>query len=68
MDEGIMVIDITLDSLKIGMQEKEFRDLAIKQYKLATSKIFSPEEKAAIRKQYLDALDKFASVGVVRDK
>lgn len=59
IDEGIYLIDITLDSIKAGMAIDEFREMALKEYAKAKRKDLTDEEKAQIRREYLDTLDKF---------
>lgn len=63
---GVFVIDIALDALKEGMSLEEYKEFAKKAYEKATAKIYSEEEKRAIRKQYEDAIDKFIPVGMRR--
>lgn len=63
LDKGIYVIDLTLDSIKVGMQEKEFKEAAEAAYNRASARVYTEAEKVAIRQQYLDALAAFAKFG-----
>ena len=64
IDEGIYHIDVTLDSVKAAMSIEEFRPKALDQYKRAKRKALTDAEKAQIRKDYLDTLDKFTRLGL----
>lgn len=66
-DRGILLVDLTLDSIKIAMSEKQWKDAAKKAYDKATAKVYTEDEKQKIREQYLDALRGFARVGRLRD-
>lgn len=59
IDEGIYLIDVTVDSIQAAMSIPEFRKTALVEYKKAKRKALTDEEKAQIRKEYLDTLDKF---------
>lgn len=63
VDEGILKLDLTIDSIKRGMSIPEFKKAAIDAHKKATARIYSREEKDAIKKQYIDALNKFGAFG-----
>lgn len=63
LDRGIIVMDITIDKLKEALKDPQWKAAAEKAYKLATAKVYTEEEKDAIRKQYLDALAKYATYG-----
>lgn len=67
LDRGILVIDLTLDSIKLALKEDQYRKLAEAAYKKAIAKVYTEGEKDEVRKQYLDALRDFARVGRVRD-
>lgn len=67
LDRGILVIDLTLDSIKLALKEDQYRKLAEVAYKKAIAKVYTEGEKDEVRKQYLDALRDFARVGRVRD-
>lgn len=64
IDQGIYRIDVTLDSVKAAMSIEEFRPTAIAEYKRAKRKALTDAEKAQIRKDYLDTLDKFTRLGL----
>lgn len=59
IDEAIYTIDVTVDSIKAAMSIDEFRETAIKEYVKARRKGLTDAEKAQIRKEYLDTLDRF---------
>lgn len=63
MEETIFRIDLTLDSLREGMKEKEFNKAASEAYARATSKVYDEAKKNEIRKQYLEIISKFGAVG-----
>lgn len=63
MDNGIFVIDVTLDAIKEGITLDEFKDHAKIAYDKATAKVYKEEEKLAIRQEYLDIISKFGAVG-----
>lgn len=62
-EDGVFLIDISLDAIREGMKLDEFKDHATKAYEKATAKIYSEEKKNEIRKEYLDIISKFGSVG-----
>lgn len=66
-DKEILLIDLTAYAIKLGMQEEKFKKLAKAAHDRAIAKVYSEEEKDAIRKQYLDALREFARFGVRND-
>lgn len=63
LDKGILVMDLTISSLKVALSKEEFKDAAKKAYDHATARVYTEEEKVAIRKQYQDIIDRFGSVG-----
>ncbi len=63
VQRGILVIDLGASAIKIGLEEKDYKAAIEKAYKNAIARVYTEEEKVAIRKQYLDALRPFASVG-----
>lgn len=62
MDKVIDAIDIKTDTLKQAMKEPIWRDRATALYNKASSKVYTEEEKDAIRKEYLKALGDYASL------
>lgn len=66
IDQGILAVDLGVMSAKVAMEQKEYEDIAKKAYLKASKKVWDEEEKSKIRKEYLDALDKFAHVGKLR--
>lgn len=63
LDKGIIVLDISLDKIDQAKKDPKWRDAAHKAYANAIRPNLTPEEKDAIRKEYLDALDKYATFG-----
>ena len=59
VDLGILKIDLTIDKLKQALKEVQWRDAALKAYNKATAKVYTDEEKQAIRDEYLKALDNY---------
>lgn len=59
IDVGIYHIDVTLDSIKAAISIEEFRKTALNEYAKARKKGLTDAEKAQIRREYLDTLDKF---------
>lgn len=62
-DKAIIKIDLTLDQLKEAMRDDRWKDEALKYYDEASAKVYTEEEKNAIRKKYMDALAGYASFG-----
>lgn len=63
IDFGIFKIDITINAIQEGMKKSEFKDLAQKAHDSAIKKVYTEQEKDAIRRQYLDILSKFVAFG-----
>lgn len=63
IEEGIFIIDVSLDSYREGRKIKEFEKAADEAYKKATAKIYDEKKKDEIRQQYLDMLSKIVPVG-----
>lgn len=55
METGVYIIDLTLDSIKLGMSLKEFNKIAAKAYVDAKKPKLPPEEKERIRNEYRKA-------------
>lgn len=64
IDLAIYNIDLTLDSIKAAMSIEEFKQRAKIEYEKAKRKDLTDAEKAKIRQQYLDTLDKFTDTGM----
>lgn len=62
-DRGIIVLDLSIDSIRQALSESQWRDEAKKAYDHAVARVYTEAEKNAIRQEYLDALSKFASYG-----
>lgn len=65
IDKGIFVIDLTVNAIKTGMQLEKFKELAKKAHEKATARVYTEEEKRAIRQQYLETIRDFARFGRV---
>jgi len=63
IEEGVYLIDFTLDALKEGRNLKEFEVLAKAAYEKATAKLYDETEKQKIRQQYLEIISKIGVVG-----
>ena len=63
LDRGIVKIDLTIDSIKEAMKEPEWRKFAKEAYEHSSSRVYTMEEKIAIRNEYLAALRKYATFG-----
>ena len=61
-DNGILTLDLTLDARKIALEEKEFERDAKLIYDKAMARVYTEEEKRAIRAEYLRILAKFGRV------
>lgn len=59
MDEGIYVIDLGVDAIKIAYSRKEYREAAVKAYGKAKARVYTEEEKRAIRKEFQDIIRKY---------
>jgi hypothetical protein len=62
-DRGIIIIDLTIDKLKQALKEPQWREAAQKAYENAAARVYTEDEKNAIRQQYMDALRNFAVFG-----
>ena len=67
MDEGIYAVDLTMDAIKSAIAIPEFRKAALTEYAKAKRKDLTENEKAKIRKQYLETLDRFTRLSVQHD-
>lgn len=63
VDWGIVVIDLTVASVRVALEREEYRELAMKAYKNATARVYTEEEKRAIREEYLRVIRRFGRVG-----
>lgn len=63
LDRGIIVLDIQIDKIKEALKDPQWREAAQKAYEKASARVYTEEEKNAIRKEYLDALAKYATYG-----
>lgn len=64
IDQGIYVVDLTLDSIKSAMSIPEFKKAAIAEYAKARRKGLTDAEKKQIRKEYLATLDRFTRLSM----
>lgn len=63
-EEASFRIDLALDSWKEGTKLKDFETEAREMYDKVYAKLYSEEEKNAIRKQYLELIARFGAVGL----
>lgn len=63
LDNGLIVLDIQIDKVKEAMKDPQWRAAAEKAYKTAVARVYTEEEKNVIRKQYLEALARYATYG-----
>jgi hypothetical protein len=63
VDQGILQIDLSIASIKVAMQDEQYKTLAKEAYSNAMAKVYTEEEKVKIRLQYLNVLRDFARVG-----
>jgi len=63
IDSGINKIDLTIDAIELGRQIPEFEQLATEAWKKATARVYTEEEKNAIRQQYLKIISGIGTVG-----
>lgn len=62
IEEGIFLIDISIDSLKEGRSLKNFEVLATQAYLKASAKVYTEDEKEKIRQQYLKIISDFVII------
>lgn len=62
-ETSVFQIDLLLDAYKEGKKIPEFEKAATEAYAKATAKVYTEEEKNAIRQQYLEILGKIVPVG-----
>lgn len=67
IDQGIYLVDVTLDSIKAAMSIPEFKESALMEYNKARRKDLTDAEKAKIRQEYLDTLDRFTRLRMQHD-
>lgn len=63
LDKALIKLDIGIDKWKEAMKDPKWRDAAKKAYDKASARVYTEEEKDAIRKEYLDALGEYATFG-----
>lgn len=63
LEKGILVIDLSLISIDEGRKLKEFKAEAEAAYARATAKVYDEKQKEKIRKEYLEIIAKFGTVG-----
>lgn len=61
LDRGLILIDIQIDRLREALKDPQWRAAAEKAYNLAQARVYTEEEKDAIRKQYQKALADYAT-------
>lgn len=68
VDWGILVIDLTLDKIKVALEREDYRQAALKAYEKAIKKVYTEGEKDAIRLEYLNTIRKFVRIGKLRNE
>src|SRR5690606_26001713 len=68
LDKGIFIIDLGRDAFIEGLNREEFKKLAIPAYQKAKARLYTEEEKRAIREEFLAISRKFVRVGGVRSQ
>lgn len=63
LDRGLIILDISMDGWSEARKDPKWRDAAEKAYKKASSRVYTEEEKNAIRKEYMAALSNYATFG-----
>ena len=61
VEDGVFLIDISLDAYREGEKLKDFKAEAIKAYAKARKKVYTNEEKNKIRAEYRAIIAKFNS-------
>ena len=62
-DRGIVKLDLKIDDLKQAMKEEKWKKQAVEYYAKAGVRLYTEEEKNAIRNEYLDLLSDYAGFG-----
>lgn len=62
LEMGVFKLDITIDSIKEARKLKTFDRLALDAYARTISKVHTEDEKAKIRKDYLNIISDFGPV------
>lgn len=65
LDKGIIILDLSIDSISQAMKESEWREAAQKAYSKAQRRVLNEGEKHEIRREYLDALSRYATLSRV---
>ena len=63
IETGIFQLDLLLDAYREGQKIPEFEKAATAAYHKATAKLYSEDQKRAIREEYLDILSEIVPVG-----
>ena len=62
LDQGIIKIDVFLDTIREAMKDPKWREQATKLYGKASARVYTEKEKDEIRQEYLKALGDYASL------
>lgn len=62
IEDGIYLIDISIDALKEGRSLKNFEFLSTQAYLKASAKVYTEDEKENIRQEYLKIISDFVIV------
>ncbi len=63
LDRGLIKLDISMDGWAEARKDPKWKDAAEKAFNRATARVYTEEEKDAIRKEYLAALSNYATFG-----
>lgn len=64
IEDGVFLIDISLDAYREGQKMKEFEIEAKAAYEKATAKVYDESEKEKIRQEYLAIISRIGNVGL----
>lgn len=62
-DRGLVKLDLRIDQLKEALKDEKWKKEAGEYYAKAGARLYTEEEKNAIRKEYLDLLADYAGFG-----
>ena len=63
VDRGIVMLDLKIDKLKEALKDPQWHSAALKAYNKSISRVYTEEEKNAIREEYRKALSDYAGFG-----
>lgn len=62
-DRGIVKIDLNIDQIKEALRDEKWKKQAVEYFHEAGARLYSEEEKNAVRQHYLDALADYVGFG-----